>query len=177
MSERLAGLAWDLTPRYRDAAPAAVTVERRSRLWIAVLLLGAGLVAFHFLPALGPEGQGVSYVAIEALAVVVVFASLHFNRGARPLGWVLFGAGMLSVTLGDAIWYWLSVVENVTPTVSMADAFYLAEYPLFIGGVLLLVRASPDRATILDTLIVTTAASMVVLGFLVKPSLDGYTGS
>jgi PAS domain S-box-containing protein len=178
MSDRLAGLAWDSKPLDRGATPAASMAERPSpRLWLAVLLLGTGLVAFHFLPQLSPEGQGITYLATEGLAVAVVFASLRFDRTSGRLGWALFALGMLAVTLGDGIWYWLSTVEDVTPTVSLADAFYLAEYPLFIGGLLLIVRARADRAIVLDTLIVTTAAALVVLEFVVKPSIEGYTGS
>jgi signal transduction histidine kinase/CheY-like chemotaxis protein/HPt (histidine-containing phosphotransfer) domain-containing protein len=160
-----------------DALPAKAGELRRSRLWLAVLALGSAAVGVHFLPAIGPAGQAVSYVGIEVFAVAAVFASIRFLRPARPLAWILFSAGMLSVTLGDAVWYWLTVVENVSPTTSLADVFYLAEYPLLISGVLLLVHARPDRATILDTLIVTTAGFMLVVEFVVQPSLDGYSGS
>jgi PAS domain S-box-containing protein len=84
---------------------------------------------------------------------------------------------MLAVLLGDVVWLWMVNVDNVEPTTSLADVFYLAEYPLLIAGVLLLVRARIDRATLLDTLVVTTAAFMVVIEFVVQPSLAGYTGS
>jgi signal transduction histidine kinase/DNA-binding response OmpR family regulator/HPt (histidine-containing phosphotransfer) domain-containing protein len=176
MSVRSAGAVF-ANRSMREAAPAAAARLRGTRTWLAILGVGIAAVCGHFLPVFGPGGQALTYVGIEALAVVAVFASLRFLRPARPLAWALFGAGMLSVTLGDAVWYWLTVVGNVSPTSSLADVFYLAEYPLLIAGVLLLVQARPDRATILDTLIVTTAGFMLVVEFVLQPSLDRYSGS
>jgi signal transduction histidine kinase/DNA-binding response OmpR family regulator/HPt (histidine-containing phosphotransfer) domain-containing protein len=149
----------------------------RTRLGIVTLAVGAAAVVFHYLPFLGPEGQAFSYLAIEIAAVAAVFGTVVLLRPPGALGWALFGAGMAAVTVGDVIWYWLVLVENVSPDASAADIFYLAEYPLFIAGVLLLVRGRPDRASILDTLTVTVAALMIVLEFLVVPSLQGYSGS
>ena len=157
---------------WRGAAAAA-----GSRLWLVILLLGIAAVACYYTPLFGADSRAVAYVAIEAMAVVIVFAGMRFKRSARRLAWALFGAGMLAVLLGDVVWLWLVQVQNVEPTTSLADVFYIAEYPLLIAGVLFLVRARPDRGSIIDTLIVTTAAFMVVLEFVVQPSLEGYTGS
>jgi PAS domain S-box-containing protein len=174
MSDRFAGLARMLSRRRGQALPAAAP---HSRLWLAILALGGVAVGFYYTPAFDSDSRAVAYVAIEATAVFVLFASLRLGRPARPLAWALFGAGMLSVLLGDVVWLWLVNVQHVEPNVSLADVFYLAEYPLLVAGVVFLVRARPDRASILDTLIVTTAAFMVVFEFVVQPSLDGYAGS
>jgi signal transduction histidine kinase/CheY-like chemotaxis protein/HPt (histidine-containing phosphotransfer) domain-containing protein len=148
----------------------------RGRLGPAVCVAGMALVAIHFLPFLGPAGQALSYLGIEFAAVGIVFSSVLLTRPPRAAGWILFGSGMLAVAVGDLIWYWLDLVAGVAPETSPADIFYLAEYPLLIAGVLVLVRARPDRASFLDTLIVTTSALMMVLEFLVLPSLQGYDG-
>ena len=177
MGDRSAGLAGGLGHRHGDALPAAAPAGPRSRAWLGILLFGAVAVGLYYAPFLDPNWQAVVYVAIEAIAVAVVFASLRLNRPARPLAWALFGAGMLSTTLGDIVWYWLSLVQNVSPTTSLADVFYLGEYPLLIAGIILLVRARPDRAVILDTLIITTGVSVVVLEFVVRPYLESFTGS
>jgi hypothetical protein len=177
MGDRVAGLARRLGHRHRDAFPAAAAVEPRSWAWLAILLFGSVAVGLYYAPFLDPNWQGVVYVAIEAIAVAIVFASLRLNRLARPLAWALFGFGMLSTTLGDVVWYWLSLVQNVSPTTSLADVFYLGEYPLLIAGIILLVRARPDRAVVLDTLIITTGVSVVVLEFVVRPYLESFTGS
>ena len=183
MSYRSAGIAGtrnasrgNAAPAGANAAPVAGT-RGHAPVWIGILLLGGVAIVLHFAPFIGPAGQAITYIAIEAAAVFALFAALRFNRPERPLAWAVFGLGMVSVTLGDVVWYWLTLVQNVSPDTSLADVFYIAEYPLLISGMLLLVRARPDRATILDTLIVTTAAFMVMLEFVVQPSLDGYSGS
>jgi two-component system cell cycle sensor histidine kinase/response regulator CckA len=177
MGDRVAGLARRLGHRHRDAFPAAAAPEPRSWAWLAILLFGTVAVGLYYAPFLDPNWQAVVYIAIEAIAVAIVFASLRLNRPARPLAWALFGAGMLSTTLGDVVWYWFSLVQNVSPTTSLADVFYLGEYPLLIAGIILLVRARPDRAVVLDTLIITTGVSVVVLEFVVRPYLESFTGS
>ena len=149
----------------------------RSHIWLAALLAGVAAIAVYYTPLFDANSRAVAYIVIEALAVLGVFATLYFRRPARPLAWALFGAGMASVMLGDVVWLWIVQVEQVQPSTSLADVFYIAEYPLLIAGVLTLVRGRPDRATILDTLIVTTAALLVVIEFLVQPDLEGYTGS
>ena len=145
MGDRSAGLAGGLGHRHGDALPAAAPAGPRSRAWLGILLFGAVAVGLYYAPFLDPNWQAVVYIAIEAIAVAVVFASLRLNRPARPLAWALFGAGMLSLALGDVLWYWLSLVENVSPATSIADVLYLAEYPLLIAGVALLVRDQRPR--------------------------------
>ncbi len=158
-----------------DTRPAST--RRGFSAWSAVVGVGAAAIGLYFAPAFDSNERALAYVAIEALAVCVVLAGLALRHPARPYAWALFAGGMLSVMVGDVVWLWLVQVENVTPTTSLADVFYIAEYPLLIAGLLLLVRARPDRATILDTLIVTTAAFTLVLDLVVQPSLKGYTGT
>jgi hypothetical protein len=177
MNDRSAGLARHLGYRHRDAFPAAALAEPRSRASLAILLFGAVAIGLYYAPFLDPYQRALVYLATEAVAIATVFASLRLNRPARPLAWALIGAGMLSLALGDVLWYWLSLVENVSPATSIADVLYLAEYPLLIAGVALLVRGRPDRTAVLDTLIVTTVVTVAVLEFIVRPSLEGYTGS
>src|ERR1035437_7325976 len=177
MGDRSARLVRGLGHRHRDALPAAAPAEPRSWAWLAIPLFGTVAVGLSYAPFLGPNWQAVEYLATEAIAVAAVFASLRLNRPARPLAWALFGAGMLSTALGDVVWYWLTLVQNVSPTTSLADVLYLAEYPLLIAGIILLVRARPDRAVVLDTLIITTGVSVVVLEFVVRPYLESFTGS
>ncbi len=176
MSDRSARSGTSTSGRGGDASEAH-DEGGHSRLWLVVLLAGALAVALYYAPFLGPHGQAAVYIAIDAGAAAVVFASLRLNRPARPLAWALFGAGMVSVTLGDAAFYWLSLVEKVSPITSVADLFYLGEYPLLIAGVMLLAKAPLDRAALLDTLMITAAVSVVIIEFVVRPSLDGYTGS
>jgi signal transduction histidine kinase/CheY-like chemotaxis protein/HPt (histidine-containing phosphotransfer) domain-containing protein len=148
-----------------------------ARLSGAVLAAGGAAVAIYYLPFLGTDGQAVSYLAIELAATALVFGLVVLRRPSNRLGWTLFGLGMLTITVGDFIWYWLWLVADVSPDASLADVFYVAEYPLLIAGTLLLIRARVDRASILDTLIVTVSAVMVVVEFLVLPSIESFDGS
>jgi PAS domain S-box-containing protein len=183
MSDGFAGAEWniDLAGGGGDPMRTRTTAIKPNsllgRLWLLLLALGAGAVALYFTPLFDSGGRAIAYILIEAAAVIAVFASIRLNHPAYPRAWALFGAGMLAVMVGDVILLWLQQVDGLDPSTSLADVFYIAEYPLLIGGVLMLVRSRPDRATALDTLIVTTAALMVVLEFVVKPSLDGYSGS
>jgi len=82
MIDRFAGLAIALSKGHREVAPAPAggSVPRAgSRLWIAVLALGAAAVYFHFMPFLDATGQALTYIGIEALAVAVVFGNLVFG--------------------------------------------------------------------------------------------------
>jgi signal transduction histidine kinase/DNA-binding response OmpR family regulator len=148
-----------------------------ARLSVAAILAGIALIGVHYLPFADADGQALSYLGLEAAASMLVVWAVVTSRPQNRLGWALFAAGMISITIGDGVWYWLSLVENVSPDASLADAFYLAEYPLLTAGALLLVRARLDRASVLDTLIVTVAAVMVVLEFLVVPSIQSFDGS
>jgi signal transduction histidine kinase/DNA-binding response OmpR family regulator len=148
-----------------------------ARASLATLLVGSAAVAVHYLPFLGTEGQAFSYLGIEVAATALVFLTVVARRPVNRLGWIFFGLGMLAITIGDVVWYWLWLVADVSPDGSLADAFYLVEYPLLIAGALILVRAQLDRASVLDTLIVTVSAAMVVIEFLVLPSIERFDGS
>ena len=164
--------------RASDASAVGVAGRRvSSRAWVLVLLLGALAVCLYYSPLPDPTGRAVVYVLGEIAAIAIVFASLAVNRLAQPRAWVVFGAGMVALTIGDLIWYWLTLVEQTSPTTSLADVFYLSEYPLLIVGLLLMVRVRLDRAVVLDTFMISVGASVAVFEFVVRPSLDGYTGS
>ena len=182
MSDRSAGAEPQNAERRPDSSSVVASLRGASArssayMWLAILGFGIAAVAAYYLPIFSSDTRAVAYIAVEAAAVAIVFATIRFGHVARPRAWALFGAGMLSVMLGDVVWLWLTNVQDVVPNTSLADVFYLAEYPLLIVGVLLLFRAGLDRASVLDTLIVTTAAFMVVLEFVVQPALEGYNGT
>jgi two-component system cell cycle sensor histidine kinase/response regulator CckA len=177
MKERPAGGADDLSIRQEVAAAAAAPTEGRSRAWLAILLIGAAASAAYYLPILDAYGRAIWYVGTDCLLVVAVFLGIRLNRPARPLAWALFGLGMAAMALGDVVWYWYSLVQKITPTSSFADLFYLAEYPLLIAGMSLLVRTRPDLAAALDTLMITTGAAVAVFEFIVRPNLETFSGS
>jgi len=155
--------------------PAAAPAGPRSRAWLGILLFGAVAVGLYYAPFFGPELAG---------------GRVHRDRGncrrrrvrqppPQSTGEPLGGRSrrrMLSTTLGDVVWYWLSLVQNVSPTTSLADVFYLGEYPCSSPRNPPDSRP-PDRAVVLDTLIITTGVSVVVLEFVVRPYVESFTGS
>ena len=159
--------------------PSSMTEQanQRSNAWLVVLAVGVLATGLYFLPSLDPHGRAIVYLATEAAAIITVFATLRLHRRARGLAWTLFGFGMVAVAIGDALWFWFVLVTQETPSASLADVFYLAEYPLLVAGVMLLFRGRPDRISVLDTLIATTAAAVVVFEFIVRPELEGYSGT
>jgi two-component system, cell cycle response regulator len=135
-----------ITPR--DSAPHRRILASQSRLLyacFACLLLALAVHATHALTHFGgsaPEAffNDYLYSAIELLAVALCFGRALHGSGDR-LAWALLGAGMLAWTGGDLVWAaWLDHVAN-PPYPSVADALYLAEYPLAFAGLALLMRA------------------------------------
>ncbi len=157
--------------------PSAATGRARSWAWLAIILFGVAASVVYYLPVLDENGRAIEYVATELLAVAAVFASVRLNRPARPLAWIVFGLGMLSMALGDLVWFWFRVVMHQTPTVSIADLLYLVEYPALFIGMTLLVRNRPDRSAALDTLMVATGTAVAIFEFLVRPNLESFSGS
>ncbi len=160
------------------AAPSTAAARPARRRWLgpAILVAGGLGIALHYIPA-GTGGQALTYLAVEIAAVATIFGGIAVLRPARPKAWLLFGAGMLALTLGDIAWWLLYVWNGEVPDSSVADLFFIAEYPLLMAGLWLMAGARADRASILDTAIVTTAALMVMVQTVVVPSLVGYGGS
>ncbi len=122
--------------------------QSRSRvLAFACVVMAAGILlhALHALfhvgrPALDGFIEDGVYTAIEVLAVGVCAARV-FRRREDRTAWLLITVGLVAWTGGDLVWtLWL---ENVAhpPYPSIADALYLATYPAFYVGLLLLMRS------------------------------------
>ena len=148
-----------------------------ARLWIGMLVAGAGAVFLYNVTLSDTPLNTIVYLGSDALAVAAIFAAVLLNRPARPRAWALVGLGMAAFMVGDLVWYWLVLVEQAEPTPSVADFFYLAEYPFLAAGVFMLVRTRLDRGVVLDTLIATASGFVIVWELLVRPYLDSAQGS
>jgi signal transduction histidine kinase len=133
--------------------------------------LGVGVVPialYLFVPA----AQDVIYGTIGAVAAIAIAAGTQLNRPARPLPWWLFAGGTALFAVGDDI----SNALNDPPVPSVADAFYLAGYPLLaIGLFLLLFESGYQRrlAAIGDAAILTLAFALVQWVFVLDAVVDG----
>jgi hypothetical protein len=127
------------------------------------MAVGAVLIGAYYL--LPPDAQSIAYVVIGALAVigVVVGTIINLAPGQR-LAWWLFAGGLVPGGR-DAVFAVYEVgLDREPPLPSVADAFYLAGYPLLAVGAFLLVRrvAGPfTQAAALDAVIVFLAVALV----------------
>jgi signal transduction histidine kinase len=159
-------------PLTSRAVPAvAARVRSAPATWA---FIGAGALAIGIYFLLPPDAQSIFYVAIGFSAVVAIYAGAVRNlpRGER-LPWQLLAFGLLCQVGGDAIFAIYEVSLNrEPPSPSIADAFYLAGYPLLALGVLLVLRklgGQTSRAAILDTLVIFSGVALVQWVFFIDP--------
>ena len=136
-------------------------------------LVGLALVAVAYpLLPLPAHAATAVYGAVAVLSLALGFAGLHRHRPARRRAWSLVLAGFSGWVVGDLVFTLESNVlgDDVYPLPS--DAFYLSSYALLAAGALVMVRtrrAGGDRTALLDALIVSVGAAVLVSVFLLKP--------
>jgi signal transduction histidine kinase len=136
--------------------------------------LGGGLLAIGIYFLLPADAQSIFYVVIGFSSVVAIYIGTIRNlaKGER-LAWQLFAFGLLFQIAGDAIFAVYEVSLNrEPPSPSIADAFYLAGYPLLVLGVVLVLRrlgGQTSRAAILDTLVIFCGVALVQWVFFIDP--------
>jgi signal transduction histidine kinase len=143
-----------------------------SRASCVALAVGWAAIGVYFL--LPPDAQDVLYVLIGLAAVGCVWWGAN-HLAHKRLAWRLFAVGLLASVIADAIsGYYEVALDKEPPVPSVADAFYLAGYPLLLAGIFLLLRdlgSIKTRVAVLDAVIVTVAAGMVQWIFFVEPYL------
>src|SRR5215211_6380808 len=139
------------------------------------------VIDFAFNLLVVDEGQRIVYSDISApiigfltCAVLFVAAKQSDNYSKRQgIAWGLIAFSALAFALGDTSWAILELGLNEPPFPSIADFFYLLNYPLLLAGVLLLPEAPARREKqikkALDTGIVMVAAILVFWNFLMGP--------
>jgi hypothetical protein len=106
----------------------------------------------------------VCYELLSAAAVVAIVVGVRWHRPATRLPWILFGIAQLVYFSADVTFYTFHEVLHDARFPAPADGLYLGHYPLFVAGlVLLLRRRSPgrDRDGMLDALIITTGIGLL----------------
>ncbi|UGS34743.1 sensor histidine kinase [Capillimicrobium parvum] len=126
------------------------------------------MAVYFVLPRAG-TAQSVVYVAIGLGGVAAILAGTARNRPERPWPWLLIAAAVLSFSVGDA----LSSIADSSP--SVADAFYLAGYPLMAAGLVLLIAALPSAERVssaLDAAIVAVAFGLLQWVYLIEGAVN-----
>jgi len=156
-----------------------LTFRRALLLGAAILIVRSAIILY-----LGDQEQQRVIIDDIIFPVVNGLAALSLIRAARTtrsqdermyIAWAFFAVAQVLYTLGDVLWSILEIGLGETPFPSVADGPYLAYYPFFLIGVLLL--PAPYQSTferlksILDTGIVTIFAIIVLWSFLIAPTI------
>lgn len=112
-------------------------------------------------------------------AVLALRASTR--HPAQRASWLWFGAGQLGWAIGQLIYAYLDLIQDISPYPSAADAFFLALIPCFITGLLLFNRSSVPRQhrpiLVLDTLIIVSALAGAYWEVAISRSIESHQGS
>ncbi|TDY03749.1 GGDEF domain-containing protein [Thiohalophilus thiocyanatoxydans] len=134
------------------------------------ILLGVALLLFGVYVAI-PYGTFASaiYVAASVFAATAVVFAVRHRAPFYPAAWLLLAYGLALCAIGHAIWYWLDLY-GLEPFPSLADAFYLAAYPLFAASLWLLGgQNTRDDGALSDALIVGISATVLSWALLIAP--------
>jgi len=121
-----------------------------------------------------------AYQPVSLFAVIVAWRialNPGFESGLRR-AWLILGLAVAAQTIGDTIWFYLEVILGEQPFPSLADAFYLAFYPLALIGLLSLPSAPlkpTERLRVwLDLAIIMITAWMAIWFFIISPTAAQY---
>jgi diguanylate cyclase (GGDEF)-like protein/PAS domain S-box-containing protein len=115
------------------------------------------------------------YQLLSLTVVVAILVGVRRHRPDLTRAWYVLAAARAVYVAGDLVFYTNALVFHDPRFPSLADAFYLGQYPLFMAGLLLLIRRrSPgrDRASLLDALIITIGLGLLSWVFLLDPYVD-----
>ena len=155
----------------------AGTLIRRGRLsrgtaWMWYLAAGALFTLLYaMVPPFAGSGPVINALGLSSSVAIALGIRLHQPRARRA--WILFVVGQFLFFMGDLYTYSYPRLFNVdVPFPSVGDALYLTVYPALMAGLVLLVRRrNPvrDRASLIDSLILTLGVSLLSWVFLIAP--------
>ncbi len=132
--------------------------------WMALL------VTLHY-ALLGLRTEAAPLIDLTGAAAIVIGVSL--NRPAKRAPWFMIAAANLTGGLGLlAAHIQRTVTGAPLPFPSIADVVYLLEYPLFVAGLVLFIRARSaerDMRSLLDAFTLTVGLGLLAWLFLLVP--------
>ena len=142
--------------------------------WKRFLLLGAAALVVRSVIPSARFGQAfVVVVSGASLAAVWVGVSRLPTQRRRPARW--FAVALSLYFSGDLFYYYYLLVRQAPrPFPSVADALYLADLPIFIWAVLLLIRGQKpgrDVLSLIDGAIVATAGGLLSWVYVIQPTV------
>ena len=165
----------------RDTA----SLERPARrILIAANAVGALCVLASIFEWWGAPSREVldnlSFETLMAMSTILFFFSALSQPGRWRGAWLLVSAGLFAALVGSFISIIYVGMTGAVPSPSIADAFYLAFYPLVMAGLLRFPRAVATREEAagfaLDAVAVLFGTGMIVAHFLIIPTLQSVSG-
>jgi len=146
----------------------------RERAWIWYLAV-TGLLSGLYLFAPGLSGNGPLINFLGLTGVLAIVAGIRMHKPAARAAWWLFAAGQFLFFSGDLYTYSYPKLLGVDVGFpSIGDALYLLVYPVLMAGLFILVRRRsprPDRAALIDALILTIGIGLLSWVFLIAPNV------
>jgi len=146
----------------------------RDRAWIWYLAF-TGLLSALYLFAPGLSGNGPLINFLGLTGVLAIVAGIRMNKPAARAAWWLFAAGQFLFLSGDLYTYsYPKLLGADVGFPSIGDGLYLLVYPVLMAGLFILVRRRsprPDRAALIDALILTIGIGLLSWVFLIAPNV------
>ncbi len=188
-SRRIKGVLSNLFPAWKEMQPSGANwvLPFRYALVIGILIILC-YAAMLFLLSGSPDERlvlaNLISLSVNMLTTLCLFyAAKHsYKCGNRAyLAWTVMGIAQLILVLGDIEWAYVSVVLWQNPFSVLFDIPYLAYYPIFLLGILLLPGikfTSRERLKVmLDMSIVMIASALFFWGLIIAPSLEQASGA
>lgn len=146
----------------------------RERVWIWYLGVTGFLSALYlFAPGLSGNGPLINFLGLTGVLAIV--AGIRMNKPRARAAWWLFAAGQFLFLSGDLYTYsYPKLLGADVGFPSIGDALYLLVYPVLMAGLFILVRRRsprPDRAALIDALILTIGIGLLSWVFLIAPNV------
>jgi diguanylate cyclase (GGDEF)-like protein len=147
-------------------------IVRRTRIWYWWLAAGALTTTGYFLLPAASLPARIYYNVIGLAAATAILFGARMYRPSRPGMWYWLAAGQVVSMLGDITYdYYLYGLGGV-PQPSIADAFYLAAYPLrFLGLLRLRRRRGSETGHLIDAAITAIGFGLVLWTFMLHPTV------
>lgn len=145
-------------------------------IWRRYLLVGLAVSALCAALPLG-VGRDVLYCLIGASSAIAILIGVRKNRPNHAIPWYFFAGATATWVFADGLYGWYEHVAFTAPFPSLADAFYLAVYPLFAIGLLMLGNARRPKQGpngLDETLILTISVGLLAWVFLITPTWTAY---
>lgn len=110
-----------------------------------MLVLGAYTLLFFAWQIFGwggPEHQALksdlAFLPVSLAAGIITLRAANRPKllPAARRGWRLIGCSFLLYWAGDLFWFYFEIIRQVDPFPSIADFFYLAQFPVLLWGIL-----------------------------------------